>query len=99
MDALSNNIPVVTLPTQLLSGRCTLGFLNMLDLPDLIAKDESHYVSIANKLAQNQQYFQEAKQKISSNFRTLTSDTTSVKGWERLLFALGSGGGLQQFAV
>mmetsp|Transcript_69501 Transcript_69501/g.163340 ORF Transcript_69501/g.163340 Transcript_69501/m.163340 type:complete len:685 (+) Transcript_69501:15-2069(+) len=89
MDALSNNIPVVTLPTQLLSGRCTLGFLNMLDLPDLIAKDESHYVSIANKLAQNQQYFQEAKQKISSNFRTLTSDTTSVKGWERLLFALG----------
>ncbi|KAJ1478073.1 glycosyl transferase family 41-domain-containing protein [Baffinella frigidus] len=47
MDAFSAGCPVVTLPTDFLSGRCTQGFLREMGLGELVATDLDDYIEKA----------------------------------------------------
>jgi len=99
MDAFSNNLPVVTLPTELLSGRCTLGFLHMLGADDLIAKNEQQFVAIATKLATDPDYLADVKRRLKQNWPSLIKDQTSVKSWEKMLVAVATNSNLHNFLV
>jgi predicted O-linked N-acetylglucosamine transferase (SPINDLY family) len=50
LDALSVGLPVVTLPGEFMRGRQSLAMLNIIELPQLIAKDVDDYVQIAGGL-------------------------------------------------
>ena len=53
LDALWRNLPIVTLPGQLMRGRQTYGMLRLLNLDELIAADADDYVRIATRLTQD----------------------------------------------
>jgi len=51
LDALSLDVPIVTLPGKLMRGRQTAAMLRLLELPELIASDFDEYLRIAARLA------------------------------------------------
>ena len=53
MQSFSLDCPVVTLPTAFMRGRHTVSMLEVLELPELIAKDVDDYVAISVRLLQD----------------------------------------------
>ncbi|HET7730237.1 MAG TPA: tetratricopeptide repeat protein [Usitatibacter sp.] len=51
LDALAMGLPVVTLPGHLMRGRQSLGMLNMMGIPELVAHDADEYVELAAAIA------------------------------------------------
>jgi len=49
-DALSNSVPMVTLPLEHVRGRYSLGMYEQMQHLDLVAHNESHYVDLAVRL-------------------------------------------------
>ncbi len=64
MDALSRDIPIVTLPGQLLRSRQTMAMLKLLELDELIARDEDDYVRIAVRLGNDDAWRNEIRSRI-----------------------------------
>ncbi|MEO8302862.1 MAG: tetratricopeptide repeat protein [Betaproteobacteria bacterium] len=51
LDALACALPIVTLPGATMRARQSMGMLSVIDLPELIARDEADYVRIVARLA------------------------------------------------
>jgi predicted O-linked N-acetylglucosamine transferase (SPINDLY family) len=51
LEMLSLGLPVLTLPGALMRGRHSFAILSLLDLPELVARDEDDYVTRAIELA------------------------------------------------
>ncbi len=67
MDALSRDIPIVTLPGELLRSRQTMAMLRILQIDELIAADIDDYVRIAVLLAREPNWRQDIRGRIASN--------------------------------
>lgn len=85
LDALSLDLPIVTLPGNTLRGRQTAAMLELLDVPELIAKDEDDYVRIASRLAQEPGWRQTVRRQIAANKHRLYDIGPSVRGLEEFL--------------
>ena len=57
MEALYLNKPIVTLIGNNLRANHTVAMLKQIDLDMLIARDYKEYISIANKLMENNEFF------------------------------------------
>jgi len=53
LDAFAAGTPVVSLPGKYMRGRQTAGMLGLLDLSDLVAESEEHYVDLATRVAKD----------------------------------------------
>ncbi len=51
LDALACGLPIVTLPGRFMRGRQSAGMLQLMGLPELVARDGDDYVRIAAELA------------------------------------------------
>jgi protein O-GlcNAc transferase len=51
LDALWMSVPVLTLPGQTAPARAGLSILSNLEVPELIARDDAHFVCLATDLA------------------------------------------------
>jgi predicted O-linked N-acetylglucosamine transferase (SPINDLY family) len=97
MDAFSaGGNPVVTLPTKLMSGRCTQGFYKHMGIQDLVANDLDEYVGIALRLGQDEAYREETRRKIRERLPSLVRDTTSARAWGDMLVTLVRGSEAQK---
>ena len=67
LEALFLNKPIVTLRGNNLRSNHTAGFLKQIDLEILIAKDYKEYLHIANKLMENEEFFNSIVYKIVIN--------------------------------
>lgn len=85
LDAFSAGVPVVTLPTDLMSGRCTQGFYHAIGLPELIAGSFDEYVELTLKVGTDKQYRAALSAKISAGMEQLKTDKRSVVAWNQLL--------------
>ena len=74
MQSLSLDCPVVTLPTEFMRGRHTVSMLEVLELPELIAKDVDDYVAISVRLLQEAAFYAEMKQAIGERKQRLFHD-------------------------
>ena len=74
LQAFSLNCPVVTLPTEFMRGRHTVSMLEVLELPELIAKDVDDYVAISVRLLQDAAFYAEMKQRIGERKQRLFHD-------------------------
>jgi protein O-GlcNAc transferase len=54
MEAIAADLPVVTLPGEMMRGRHSLAFLTMMGVKDTISADVSDYVAIAVRLARDE---------------------------------------------
>ena len=61
LEALSTNLPVVTLPKSTMRSRHSAAFLTVLGMADLIARDEDDYVRIAVRLGLEPAYRRERR--------------------------------------
>lgn len=74
MQSLSLGCPVVTKPSTFMRGRHTVSMLEMLDLPELIARDDDDYVDISVRLLADVKFYNDMRQKIVDRNQRLFSD-------------------------
>lgn len=85
LEALSCNLPVVTLPTGLMRGREGFAILTMMDSTDTIAKTVDDYIALAVKLGKDLALRQEISKKIAQKKHLVYRDETCVRGLEDFL--------------
>lgn len=85
LDALSLDLPIVTLPRTTMRSRQTAAMLRLLELPELIAADHDDYVRIATRLAQDDLWRSSLRQRIAARKHRLYDTTGSVRGLQDFL--------------
>lgn len=94
-DALSNSIPVVTLPMEYVRGRYAYGMYKQMQHYDLIATDIQHYAEIALQLMVNETFrtrqstiiYQRFHESNTSNIR-LKRNKDVAKEWGQVFMSL-----------
>ena len=79
LDALSCNLPIVTLPGEFLRGRQSYGMLKIMGITETIATNEQEYVEIATRLGIDTTWRAAIQEKISLNYYKLVDDLSCVE--------------------
>ncbi|WP_226593912.1 tetratricopeptide repeat protein, partial [Microseira wollei] len=85
LEAIAHNIPVMTLPGDLMRARHTMAILKMMGVSETIASSKEDYIKIAVRLGQNPEYRQHISQQIAANQHKLYCDKESVRSLEAFL--------------
>lgn len=84
-EGLGVGTPVVTLPSQFMRGRVTLGCYQQLGIMDCVAKDAQHYVELANRLVRDAEYREDLRQRILAAGDRLFENRAAVQEIETFL--------------
>ena len=82
LQSFSLDCPVVTLPTTFMRGRHTVAMLEVLELPDLIAKNGEDYIAISCKLLDEPDFYQAMKQAIQERKQRLFLDKSVAEAFQ-----------------
>jgi len=85
LEALACDLPVVTMPGELMRGRHTHAILKMMDIGDTEGRNMDEYVAIAARLAKEPDRRKEISEKIARNRRLAYRDMESVRGLEEFI--------------
>jgi len=88
LQSFSLDCPVVTLPTSLMRGRHTVSMLEVLDLPDLIAKDADDYIAISTRLLRDSDFYLEMKRLIAERKQRLFRDQSVSAAFRQAVDAM-----------
>jgi protein O-GlcNAc transferase len=88
LEAIAQNLPIITLPGELMRGRHTAAILKMMGLTETIASDKQQYIQLAVKLATDKNYRQGLRQSIEENKHKLYQDLAPVRALENFLFSV-----------
>jgi protein O-GlcNAc transferase len=88
LEAIAQNLPIITLPGELMRGRHTAAILRMMGLTETIASDKQQYIQLAVKLATDKNYRQGLRQSIEENKHKLYQDLAPVRALENFLFSV-----------
>lgn len=84
-DGLIAGKPVLTLPTEYLRGRMGGAFLRTMNIPELMAKNQSNYIEIAIKLSKDQSFYNSIQSKVISRLDLIWEDLEVPFGWGQFL--------------
>jgi protein O-GlcNAc transferase len=84
-DALRNDLPIVTLPGELMRGRHTMAILKMMNMEETSAVKIDDYVSIAGRLALDRNWRMATRDRISRNKHLVYHDRACISGLEKFL--------------
>jgi predicted O-linked N-acetylglucosamine transferase (SPINDLY family) len=99
LQSFSLDCPVVTLPTHLMRGRHTVAMLEVLELPDLIAKDADDYISISTRLLRDNDFYLEMKRLIAERKQRLFRDQSVAAAFRQAVDAMVQSQSPQRAAV
>ncbi len=85
MEAVTFDLPVVTLPNNLMRGRQTMAILKMIGLNETIADSLDNYVDIAVRLGTDKQLRERIRKQVSSNKHKLYKDRECIDFLESFL--------------
>jgi protein O-GlcNAc transferase len=85
MEAIANDLPVVTMPGDLMRGRHSHAILTMMGVTETIAESLDEFIDLAVRLGRKSQFRSEIKEKISQNKHKLYRDTSCIKGLEAFI--------------
>jgi len=88
LEAIAENLPIVTLPGELMRGRHTAAILNRMGLTQMIATDKQQYIQLAVQLATDNNYRQSLRQLIGENKHKLYQDFAPVQALETFLLSI-----------
>ncbi|MBG1265061.1 tetratricopeptide repeat protein [Nostoc sp. WHI] len=88
LESIAHNIPVVTLPGELMRGRHSLAILKMMGIEETIASNKAEYIQIAIRLGKDAEYRQYISQQVADNKHKLYGDLKPVRALEDLLLQL-----------
>lgn len=80
-EAFEVGAPLVTLPSHMLGGRWSQAYYKQIGVTDLIATDPENYVELAIRLANDDTYANEIREKIIKNKDKLFHRKEAIKGW------------------
>jgi protein O-GlcNAc transferase len=78
LEAFALGKPVITLPGEFMRGRVTMGFYKQMGMDDLIARDPSHYVELAVRMATDTKWREEMSFKVKTRSNLLFEDRGAV---------------------
>lgn len=81
-EGFAMGIPIVTLPSEFLRARLTYAMYQQMELDECIASDEKHYVSLAVKIATDDDYRKIARQRILAANGELFDDHSIIREFE-----------------
>ena len=79
------NLPIVTLPGEMMRARHTMAILKVMGVEETIAQNKDHYIKIALHLGQDLEFRKQISQKIALNKDKLVGDLTPVRALEDFL--------------
>ena len=82
LDAIACALPLVTLPGEFMRGRQSTGMLNIIEVTETIAQNESDYIDIAVHLGLDSLFRQSVRAKMQANHRRLFDDTSCISALE-----------------
>ena len=82
MQSFSLDCPVVTLPTAFMRGRHTVAMLEVLELPELIAKDVDDYVAISCRLLDDEGFYRQIREAIHERKPRLFHDKSVAQAFQ-----------------
>jgi protein O-GlcNAc transferase len=85
LEAIAHNLPIVTLPGDVMRSRHSYAILKMMGLDEAIAQNKQDYIRIAIQLGQDQPYRQQLSQRIAQQKQQLYGDLAPVKALEDVL--------------
>lgn len=85
LEALAQDLPVITFEGALMRGRVSAGILRMLGMPETIAAGLDEYVALAVRMAQDPSWRVDLKRRIGSDKARLYRDRTAIVALEDFL--------------
>ncbi len=85
LEAVAQDLPIVTLPGTMMRGRHTMAILQMMGVTDTIARSLDDYVSTAASLAQNVSWRMAVRKKIAECKYRLYRDNSFIGALEEFL--------------
>jgi protein O-GlcNAc transferase len=88
LEAISHNLPIVTLPSELMRGRHSFAILTMMGMQDTIAHSLDEYVEIAVRLGLDSGWRNQISNKIKIKKNSIYQDKTCITALEDFLEAV-----------
>jgi len=85
-DVLSVNQAVISLPSKFISGRFTYGIYKKMLFDKTIAKDEDHYIELAYKYANDENFKNNIRIFIKKNKYKVFNEKKSIEEWNKLFY-------------
>jgi predicted O-linked N-acetylglucosamine transferase (SPINDLY family) len=85
LESLLYDMPIVTMPGNLMRGRHSMAMLEMMEVAETIAATIEEYVSIAARLARDAPWRMAVKSKISANKHRIYRDGACILALEQFL--------------
>jgi predicted O-linked N-acetylglucosamine transferase (SPINDLY family) len=87
-DALTHNLPIITIDGEFMRGRHTSAILNMMNMGDAVAADVPHYVEKAVMLGLNKSVRSEFSARMALNKHLVYEDKACIRGLEEFLLSV-----------
>jgi protein O-GlcNAc transferase len=87
LDAITCDLPVVTMPGNFMRGRQSLAMLTMLGVTETIGATVDDYVSLAVRLGSDSNWRHQLTRKIAENKKKLYRDMACIRGLEAFIEA------------
>ena len=85
LEALTQDLPVVTFEGALMRGRVSAGMLRMMDMPDTIAWSLDDYVALAVRMGQDPAWRAAVKRRVAENNSRLYRDGACIAALQNFL--------------
>jgi predicted O-linked N-acetylglucosamine transferase (SPINDLY family) len=85
LEALAQDLPIVTFQGELMRGRVSAGILRMMGMPETIAETLDDYVALAVRIGRDPDFRARIKQHIASDKHRLYRDRACIAALEDFL--------------
>ena len=85
LEALAQDLPVVTCEGALMRGRVSAGMLRMMGMPETVAATIDDFVALAIRIGRDRSWRAEIKARIAADKHRLYRDRTSIVALEGFL--------------
>ena len=85
LEALAQDLPVVTFQGELMRGRVSAGILRMMGMPETIAETLDDYVALAVRMARDLSFRANIKKRVAADKHRLYRDRACIVALEDFL--------------
>jgi len=85
LEALAQDLPVVTFEGELMRGRVSAGMLRMMGMPETIATTIEEYVALGVRITRDTAWRQELRSRVVADRQRLYRDHTCIAALEAFL--------------
>jgi predicted O-linked N-acetylglucosamine transferase (SPINDLY family) len=85
LEALAQDLPVITFEADLMRGRVSAGMLRMMGMPEAVAGTIDDYVALASRIGNDRAWRAEIKRRVASDKQRLYRDRSSIAALEDFL--------------